>query len=146
MIPTCSVQSLSHVRLFATPWTAARQASLSITNSRGLLKLMSIGSVMPSNHLIPCVNVGKLLSTLPDPQWVKCSVDISAVTLELLFHVTEGQMLSALENTSWRSHDSLEPTDEKDQDGLQFGPAFQKSQFMKLRVHEGWRVNSYKLS
>ena len=68
MIPTCSVQSLSHVRLFATPWTAARQASLSITNSRGLLKLMSIGSVMPSNHLIPCVNVGKLLSTLPDPQ------------------------------------------------------------------------------
>ena len=47
-----SVQSLSHVRLFATPWTAARQASLSITNSQSLLKLMSIKSVMPSNHLI----------------------------------------------------------------------------------------------
>ena len=47
-----SVQSLSRVRLFVTPWTAARQASLSITNSRGLLKLMSIESVMPSNHLI----------------------------------------------------------------------------------------------
>ena len=46
-----SVQSLSHVRLFATPWTAARQASLSITNSRSLLKLMSIESEMPSNHL-----------------------------------------------------------------------------------------------
>ena len=44
-----SFQSLSRVRLFATPWTAARQASLSITNSRGLLKLMSIESVMPSN-------------------------------------------------------------------------------------------------
>ena len=43
---------LSRVRLFATPWTAARQASLSITNSRSLLKLMSIESVMPSNHLI----------------------------------------------------------------------------------------------
>ena len=49
-----SVQSLSHVRLFATPWTAARQASLSITNSRSLLKLISIESVMPSNHLILC--------------------------------------------------------------------------------------------
>ena len=49
-----SVQSLSSVRLFATPWTAARQASLSITNSWSLLKLMSIESVMPSNHLILC--------------------------------------------------------------------------------------------
>ena len=49
-----SVQSLSHVRLFATSWTAACQASLSITNSRSLLKLMSIKSVMPSNHLILC--------------------------------------------------------------------------------------------
>ena len=50
----CSVQSLSHVRLFAPPWTAARQASLSITNSWSLLKLMSIELVMPSNHLILC--------------------------------------------------------------------------------------------
>ena len=52
----CSVQSLSCVRLFVTPWTAARQASLSIINSRSLLKLMSIASVMPSNlcHLILC--------------------------------------------------------------------------------------------
>ena len=49
-----SVQSLSCVQLFATPWTAAHQASLSITNSRSLLKLMSIESVMPSNHLILC--------------------------------------------------------------------------------------------
>ena len=49
-----SVQSLSHVRLFATPWTAARQASLSITNSWSLPKLMSIESVMPSNYLILC--------------------------------------------------------------------------------------------
>ena len=50
----CSVQSLSCVRLFVTPWTAACQASLSITNSRSLLKVMSIASVMPSNHLILC--------------------------------------------------------------------------------------------
>ena len=49
-----SVQSLSRVRLFATPWTAARQASLSITNSRSSLKLTSIESVMPSSHLILC--------------------------------------------------------------------------------------------
>ena len=47
-----SVQSLSHVQLFATPWTAARQASLSITNSRSLLQLMAIELVMPSNHFI----------------------------------------------------------------------------------------------
>ena len=49
-----SVQSLSRVQLFATPWTAACQASLSITNSRSLLKLISIESVIPSNHLILC--------------------------------------------------------------------------------------------
>ena len=49
-----SVKSLNHVWLFATPWTAALQASLSITNSRQLLKLVSIEWVMPSNHLILC--------------------------------------------------------------------------------------------
>ena len=49
-----SGQSLSHVQLFATPRTASRQASLSITNSQSLLKLMSVESVMPSNHLILC--------------------------------------------------------------------------------------------
>ena len=49
-----SVQLLSRVRLFVTPWTATRQASLSITNSQSLLKLMAIESVMPFNHLILC--------------------------------------------------------------------------------------------
>ena len=49
-----SVQLLSRVQLFATPWTAAHQASLSITTSRNLLKLVSIESVIPSNHLILC--------------------------------------------------------------------------------------------
>ena len=48
------IQLLNHVRLFVTPWTAAHQASLSITNSWSLLKLMSTKSVMPSNHLILC--------------------------------------------------------------------------------------------
>ena len=53
-ISVSSVQLLSHVRLVATPWTAARQASLSITNPQNLPKLMSIESVMPSSHLILC--------------------------------------------------------------------------------------------
>ena len=60
-----SVQSLSHVWLFATPWTAARQASLSITNSWSLLKLMSIELVMPSNHLILCHPLLLLPSIFP---------------------------------------------------------------------------------
>ena len=60
-----SVQSLSHVRLFATPWTAARQASLSITNSPSSLKLMSIESVMPSSHLILCHPLLLLPSIFP---------------------------------------------------------------------------------
>ena len=60
-----SVQSLSHVRLFATAWTAARQASLSITNSWSLPKLTSIESVMPSNHFILCRPLLLLPSIFP---------------------------------------------------------------------------------
>ena len=63
--PISSVQSLSHVWLLPTPLTAARQASLSITNSRSLLKLMSIELVMPSNHLILCRPLLLLLSVFP---------------------------------------------------------------------------------
>ena len=60
-----SIQLLSHVQLFATPWTAAHQASLSITNSQNLLKLMSIESVMPSKHLILCRPLLLLPSIFP---------------------------------------------------------------------------------
>ena len=60
-----SVQLLSHIWLFATPWTAARQSSLSITNSQSLLKLMSVESVMPSNHLILCCPLLLLPSIFP---------------------------------------------------------------------------------
>ena len=60
-----SVQLLSCVQLFATPWTAARQASLSINNSWSLLKLMSIASVMPSNHFILCHPLLLLPSIIP---------------------------------------------------------------------------------
>ena len=60
-----SVQSLSRAPLFATPWIAVRQASLSITNSRSLFKLMSIESVMPSNHFILCQPLLLLPSIFP---------------------------------------------------------------------------------
>ena len=72
------VQSLSCVRLFATPWAAARQASLSITNSRSLLKLTSIESVMPSNHLILCCPLLLLPSILPS---------IRVFSKESVFHI-----------------------------------------------------------
>ena len=64
---TCfsSVQSLSRVQFFVTPWTAAQQASLSITNSQNLLKFMSITFVMPSNHLILCHPLLLLPSIFP---------------------------------------------------------------------------------
>ena len=61
-----SIQSLSRVWLFATPWTTARQASLSITNSQSLSKFMSIESVMPSNHLILCCPLLLLSSIFPN--------------------------------------------------------------------------------
>ena len=77
-----SDQSLSHVRLFATPWIAARQASLSITNPRSSLRLMSIESVMPSSHLILCRPL-LLLPPIPPSislfQWVNSSHEVAKV-------------------------------------------------------------------
>ena len=85
-----SVQSLSRVRLFVTPWTAAYQASLSIANSRSLLKLMSIESMMPSNHLILChplllpsffpsirVFSNESVLCIRGPKYCSCSFNIS---------------------------------------------------------------------
>ena len=86
-----SVQSLSRVWLFVTPWTTARQASLSITNSQSLPNLMSIESVMPSNHLILCCPLLLLPSIFPSirvfsnesalhircPKYGSCSFNIS---------------------------------------------------------------------
>ena len=68
LVQFSSVQSLSTVRFFATPWIAARQAFLSISNFRSSLKLMSIESVMPSSHLILC---GPLLLLLPIPPSIR---------------------------------------------------------------------------
>ena len=78
-----SVQSLSHVQLFATPWTAAHQASLSITNSWSLLKLMSNESVMPSSHFILCRPLFLPPSIFPGIQglfqWVSSSHQVAKV-------------------------------------------------------------------
>ena len=76
--PFSSVQLLSHVQLFATPWITARQASLSITNSWSLLKLISIESVMPSNHLILCCPLLLLPSIFPS---------IRVFSSELVLHI-----------------------------------------------------------
>ena len=84
MFQFSSVQSLSRVRLFVTPWIAARQASLSITNSRSSLRLTSIESVMPSSHLILCRPL--LLPPMPLSiglfQWVNSLHEVAKV-LEL---------------------------------------------------------------
>ena len=80
-----SVQSLSRVRLFATPWIAAQQASLSITISRSSLRFMSVDSVMPSSHLILCRPL-LLLPPIPPSirvfQWINSSHEVAKV-LEL---------------------------------------------------------------
>ena len=73
-----SVQSLNHFQLFASPWTAAHQTSLSITNPRSLLKLMSMASVMPSNHLILCHPLLLLSSIFPS---------IRVFSNESVFHI-----------------------------------------------------------
>ena len=81
----CSVQSLSHVWLFVTPWTAAHQASLSITNSWSLLKLMLFKSVMPSNHLFshPLLFLPSIFPSVSFfPQWVSSLHQVAKV-LEL---------------------------------------------------------------
>ena len=80
-----SVQLLSHVQLFATPWTAGRQASLPITNSWCLLKLMSIKSVMPSNHLILCRPLLLLPSIFPS---------IRVFSNELVLHIRRPKVWS----------------------------------------------------
>ena len=78
-----SVQSLSHIQLFANQWTAAREASLSITNSHSLLKLVSIEWVMPTNHLILCRPLPLLPSVLPS---IRVSLHHVTKVLELQFH------------------------------------------------------------
>ena len=103
-----SVKSLSPVQLFATPWITARQASLSITNSRSSLKLMSIKSVIPSSHLILCRPLLLLPPTLPASgyfQWVNSSHDVAEVLEFQLQHQSFQRRWdwSPLEWTGWIS-------------------------------------------
>ena len=91
MIQFNSVQSLSHVQLFVTPWTAAGQDSLSITNYWSLLKLMSIAFVMPSNHLILCCPLLLVPSIFPS---------ISVFSKESVLRITWPQYWSFSFNNS----------------------------------------------
>ena len=93
-----SVQLFSHVQLFATPWTAACQASLSITNSRILLKLRSIESVMPSSHFILCHPLLLPPSIFPSIRvfsnesvlFIRCqSIEVSALLSVLLMNIQD---------------------------------------------------------
>ena len=92
-LPHSSVQSLSHVWLFVTPWTAARQASLSITNSWSLLKLMSIESMMPYNHLILCRPL------LPPPSIFPSMSQHDSFPMSQLF-ISGGQRIGVSPSTS----------------------------------------------
>ena len=109
-----SVQSLSRVRFFVTPWTAARQASLSITNSQSSLKLMSIQSVMPSSHLILCRPLSSCPQSLPASEsfpmsqlftWSGQSTGVSTLAS---FLPKNTQDWSPLEWTGWISLQSKE--------------------------------------
>ena len=77
---SCLIQSLSHVRLLETPWTATRLASLSFTISQSLLKLMSIKSMLPSNHLVLCCPLLLMPSIFPSIQglfqWIGSSYQV----------------------------------------------------------------------
>ena len=104
-----SVQSLSHVRLFATPWIEACQASLSITSSRSSLKLTSIESVMPSRHLILCRSLLLLPQSLPESEsfpmsqlftWGGQNIEVSPLASVLPVNT---QDWSPLEWTCWLS-------------------------------------------
>ena len=93
-----SVQSLSHVRLFETPWISAHQASLSITNSRSSRKLVSLESVMPSNHLLLC---RPLLLLSPIPPIIKVFSNES--TLQLVANLEQRRMFQTLSQGNWSS-------------------------------------------
>ena len=100
-------QSLSCVRIFATPWTVARQASLSITNSRSLLKLISIESVMPYNHLILCRSL--LPSVIPS---IKVFLNESVLSIRWpkywSFSVSPSSEYSVLISFRWTGWISLQ--------------------------------------
>ena len=106
-----SVQLLSHVRLFATPWIAACQASLSVTNSRSSLKLMSIESVMASSHLILCHPL-LLLPPIPPGmsffQWVNSSHEEWPKYWSFSFSIIPSKEHPGLSPSEWTGWISLQ--------------------------------------
>ena len=147
-----SVQSLSRVRLFATLWTAVRQASLSITNFRSLTKLMSIESVMPSNHLILCQPLLLLLSIFHSilvfssesvlcirwPKYWSFSFSISPSNeySGLVFFMRDWLDLLALQGTlkSFLQHHSSKASILRF--SLLYGPAL-------TSTHDYWKIHSF---
>ena len=105
-----SVQPLSRVRLSATPWIAARQASLSITNSRSSLRLMSIESVMPSSHLILC---RPLLLLPPIPPSIRVFSNESALRMEYYSAIKRMKHWTHSTHTWWHM-DTNQPANARD--------------------------------
>ena len=117
-----SVQSISRVQLFATPWTAAHQASLSITSSWSLLKLMSIELVMPSNHLILCRPLFLLPSIFPSVRvfsnesvlrirwpkdWASAWASVLTMNIQGWFPLELTGLISLLSKGLWRVFSSM---------------------------------------
>ena len=103
-----SIQSLSHVQLFATPWITARQASLSITNSRSSLKLTSIESVMPSSHLILCCPLLLLHPIPPQLKYPACPFWVEWINkLVYLFREILARNENEQTNTTYRNTDEF---------------------------------------
>ena len=146
-----SVQSFSRVRLFATPWIAACQASLSITNSRSSLKLTSIESVMPSSHLILCHPLFLLPQSLPASEffpmsqlfaWSGQSTGVSALA-SFLPKNTQGW--SPLEWTGWSP---CSPRDSQDSSPIPQFRSISSSALSFLHsptltsIHDHWKNHS----
>ena len=125
-VPFSSVQSLSHVQLFATLWTAACQASLSITNFWSLLKLMSIKLVKPSNHLILCHPFLLLPSIFPSIR-----VFSKESVLHISFSISPSNEYSGLISLGWTGWISLQS---KGRSRVFSNTTVQKHQFFGTRL------------
>ena len=146
-----SAQSLSHVQLFATPWIAACQASLSITNSRSLLKFMPIESVMPSSHLILCRPLLLCLQSLPESgsfpmsqlfAWGGQSIGVSASASVFPMNTQDWSPLGWLVGSPCSPRDSQESS---------LTPQFKSINFLALSflhsptvtfIHDHWKNHS----
>ena len=148
-----SVQSFSRVWFFATPWTAARQASLSITNSQSLLKLMSIKSVMPSNHLILCCPLLFLPSIFPStrvfPKLISSSHQVAKVLEFQLQHQSFQWTFRTDFLYNWLVGSPCNPRDSQKSSPI---PQFKSIHFSALSllhsptltsVHDCWKNHSF---